>query len=317
MRGLVGSRLPPAEAMVRPRQDARAHRKQIIVPWKALDAAGRSWLLLLDARASSFYGGLGKPDHLVGPVLVPASRAWTSCKKGVIARKLPSGRSQRAFPPESPLTHHPHPTHTPTETTTTTTTTPPFATMAGPIVGSPAATVSKPFKQPFKAVAQLSQKTGQLTKPIDPAISKSLDFIYTGITVRVCADGMRSSRQCACKRESLAEGMVHGGGHRAASVQGAHGSREGGSSCASPYPPPNLTILAQTPTDQSRPPQKAKTTVDKVPKVNPYLLAAAGLAVSGLLSLMLVIPALIFFPVTIFFGIVRSYLDRSIDRGLK
>lgn len=56
--------------------------------------------------------------------------------------------------------------------------------MAGPVVGSPTAAVTKPFKQPFKAVAQLSHKTGALTKPIDPAISKSLDFIYSGITVR-------------------------------------------------------------------------------------------------------------------------------------
>ncbi len=58
--------------------------------------------------------------------------------------------------------------------------------MAGPVLASPAATVSKPFKQPFKAVAQFSHKTGTFTKPIDPAISKSLDFIYNGITVRAC-----------------------------------------------------------------------------------------------------------------------------------
>lgn len=59
--------------------------------------------------------------------------------------------------------------------------------MAGPVVGSPAAAVSKPYKQPFKAVAQLSHKTGAFTKPIDPAISKSLDFIYSGYTVRAFA----------------------------------------------------------------------------------------------------------------------------------
>lgn len=101
-------------------------------------------------------------------------------------------------------------------------------------------------------------------------------------------------------------GRAQGAGRRHSRVW--EGSRKGGgSSCASPYPPIKLTILEPTPTDQSRPPpQKAKTTVDKVPKMNPYLLAAAGLAVSGLLSLMLVIPALIFFPVTIFCGIVRT-----------
>lgn len=52
--------------------------------------------------------------------------------------------------------------------------------------------------------------------------------------------------------------------------------------------------------------QTVKTQVDKAPKMNPYLLAALGLIVSGCLSLMLVVPALIFFPVTIFFGIVSD-----------
>lgn len=63
--------------------------------------------------------------------------------------------------------------------------------MAGPVMTSSSATTPvgtvKPFKQPFKAVATLSQKTGQITKPIDPAISKTLDFVYSGYTVRTHA----------------------------------------------------------------------------------------------------------------------------------
>ncbi|TFJ86632.1 hypothetical protein NSK_002286 [Nannochloropsis salina CCMP1776] len=110
--------------------------------------------------------------------------------------------------------------------------------MAGPVMTSSSATTPvgtvKPFKQPFKAVATLSQKTGQITKPIDPAISKTLDFVYSGYTT-------------------------------------------------------------------------VKTQVDKAPKVNPYLLIAAGLFLSCVVSISLLIPAILFFPVTIFLGIATSF----------
>jgi hypothetical protein len=80
--------------------------------------------------------------------------------------------------------------------------------MAGPVVGSPAAAVSKPFKQPFKAVAQLSHKTGSLTKPIDPAISKTLDFVYNGYTVRVLS----------CRVVGLCPGLCPSGRRRRRAV---------------------------------------------------------------------------------------------------
>lgn len=55
-------------------------------------------------------------------------------------------------------------------------------TMAGPI-SVPTTVSSKPFKQPFKAVAALSRKTGELTKPVDPAIEKTLDYLSSGYSV--------------------------------------------------------------------------------------------------------------------------------------
>ena len=73
--------------------------------------------------------------------------------------------------------------------------------MAGPVVGSPAAAsvAPKSFKQPFKAVAQLSSKTGQITKPIDPAISKSLDFLYKGVEVRKKHVSVCVCLMCLCR----------------------------------------------------------------------------------------------------------------------
>jgi len=66
--------------------------------------------------------------------------------------------------------------------------------MAGPVITSaPSATTPTgkvmPFKQPFKTVATLSAKTGNITKPIDPAISKTIDFVYNGYSVRVLCSG--------------------------------------------------------------------------------------------------------------------------------
>jgi hypothetical protein len=54
-----------------------------------------------------------------------------------------------------------------------------------------------PFKQPFKTVATLSAKTGNITKPIDPAISKTIDFVYNGYSVSVaCAGGEERGDLC-------------------------------------------------------------------------------------------------------------------------
>lgn len=47
--------------------------------------------------------------------------------------------------------------------------------------------------------------------------------------------------------------------------------------------------------------------MDKAPKVNPYLLIAAGLFLSCVVSISLLIPAILFFPVTIFLGIATSF----------
>jgi len=69
--------------------------------------------------------------------------------------------------------------------------------MAGPIMTSaPSATTptgkTMPFKQPFKTVATLSAKTGNITKPIDPAISKTIDFVYNGYSVSAdCTGGVK------------------------------------------------------------------------------------------------------------------------------
>lgn len=50
-----------------------------------------------------------------------------------------------------------------------------------------------------------------------------------------------------------------------------------------------------------------KTKVDKAPKVNPYLLIAGGLLLSFIVSICLLVPALLFFPVTIFLGVATSF----------
>lgn len=49
-----------------------------------------------------------------------------------------------------------------------------------------------------------------------------------------------------------------------------------------------------------------KTKVEKLPKVNSYLLVALGLLASATISFFLIIPAIIFFPITIAFGIVSA-----------
>lgn len=49
-----------------------------------------------------------------------------------------------------------------------------------------------------------------------------------------------------------------------------------------------------------------KTKVEKLPKVNSYLLIALGLLASATISFFLIIPAIIFFPITIAFGIVSA-----------
>eukprot|EP00624_Nannochloropsis_granulata_P003213 evm.model.NODE_26332_length_20456_cov_27.076897.2 len=110
--------------------------------------------------------------------------------------------------------------------------------MAGPVITAPSATTptgkTMPFKQPFKTVATLSAKTGNITKPIDPAISKTIDFVYNGYST-------------------------------------------------------------------------VKTKVDKAPKMNPYLLIAGGLVLSCIISMCLLVPAVLFFPVTIFLGVATSF----------
>jgi len=53
--------------------------------------------------------------------------------------------------------------------------------------------------------------------------------------------------------------------------------------------------------------QSVKTKVDKAPKVNPYLLIAGGLFLSFFVSISLLVPALLFFPVTIFLGVATSF----------
>lgn len=53
--------------------------------------------------------------------------------------------------------------------------------------------------------------------------------------------------------------------------------------------------------------QTVKTKVDKAPKVNPYLLIAGGLVLSCIISMCLLVPAVIFFPVTIFLGVATSF----------
>ncbi len=73
--------------------------------------------------------------------------------------------------------------------------------MAGPVITAPSATTptgkTMPFKQPFKTVATLSAKTGNITKPIDPAISKTIDFVYNGYSVSVaCAGGEERGDLC-------------------------------------------------------------------------------------------------------------------------
>lgn len=88
---------------------------------------------------------------------------------------------------------------------------------------------TKKFKQPFQTVAVLSEKTAVLTKKVDPAIDKTLDFVYNGIST-------------------------------------------------------------------------AKTSVEKVSKKNLYILGAFGALTAVGISFALLIPALIFFPLTILFG---------------
>jgi len=53
--------------------------------------------------------------------------------------------------------------------------------------------------------------------------------------------------------------------------------------------------------------QSVKTKVDKAPKVNTYLLIAGGLFLSFIVSISLLVPALLFFPVTIFLGVATSF----------
>lgn len=53
--------------------------------------------------------------------------------------------------------------------------------------------------------------------------------------------------------------------------------------------------------------QTVKTKVDKAPKMNPYLLIAGGLVLSCIISMCLLVPAVLFFPVTIFLGVATSF----------
>lgn len=132
------------------------------------------------------------------------------------------------------------------------------------------------FRQPFKAVAALSQKTGTLTKPVDPYVEATIDYAYKGYEVR-----RSTSQGCELStRLPLSEAAGHNSGYV-----------------------PRVRGLG----DCWR--QVVKTKVEKVPKVSPYLLVALGLLASATISFFLIIPAIIFFPLTILLGIVSAPHD--------
>ena len=173
--------------------------------------------------------------------------------------------------------------------------------MAGPVsVSAPSASTPSsskvlPFKQPFKAVAQLSTKTATITKPIDPAISKTLDFVYSGYSVR--------------------SGWVGGWIDERTNIPFSSDPIDLWSTThhvLSTFTPSNhchLSSSSHPPTHSPNHPfmQTVQSKVAKAPKVNPYLLIAGGLLLSGLVSCCLLIPALLFFPVTIVLGVATSF----------